>query len=50
MILEQHATLSAKDAYAVRGGYSSKRSAVVITYHLEHGEVGRNTINPNMLG
>ena len=49
MILEQHATLSAKDAYAVRGGYSSKRCAVVITYHLQYGEVGRNTISPQML-
>ena len=49
MILEQHPTLSAKDAYASRGGYSSKRAAKIITYHKEHGEVGRNTLSPEMI-
>ena len=33
MILEQHRTLSAKDSYASRGGWSSGRDSKVITYH-----------------
>jgi hypothetical protein len=49
MIVEQHTTLSAKDAHSVRGGYSSKRSASVITYHKDHGEVSRSTITPEMV-
>lgn len=49
MIVEQHQTLAAKDAYASRGGWLSKRSAAVITYHIEHGEVARLTISPDML-
>ncbi|CBY88559.1 hypothetical protein [Pantoea phage LIMEzero] len=49
MIVEQHQTLAAKDAYASRGGWLSKRSASVITYHCEHGEVARLTISPDML-
>lgn len=49
MVLEQHRTLSAKDAYASRGGYISGRDSKVITYHKNFGEVGRNTININML-
>jgi len=48
MILEQHPTLSAKDAYSVRGGYHSKRNAKIITYSKEFGEVGRLTISPEM--
>ena len=49
MILEQHRTLAAKDAYASRGGYMSGRDAKVITYHKIYGEVGRQTININMI-
>lgn len=49
MIVEQHRTLSAKDAYAARGGWFSGRSANVITYHSEYGEVSRLTISPEML-
>lgn len=49
MILEQHRTLAAKDAYASRGGYLSGRDSKVITYHKKHGEVKRSTININML-
>lgn len=50
MIIEQHRTLAAKDAYASRGGWLSKRSASVITYHAEFGEIARQTISPEMLG
>lgn len=49
MIVEQHRTLAAKDAYASRGGWMSKRSANVITYSANFGEVGRITISPEML-
>lgn len=49
MILEQHPTLSAKDAHASRNGYLSKRNSKVITYHQEYGEVKRSTISINML-
>lgn len=49
MTIEQHRTLSAKDAYASRGGYLSGRDSKVITYHKDFGEVGRNTINIDML-
>lgn len=49
MIVEQHRTLAANDAYASRGGWMSGRDAKIITYHKEHGEVGRITINPEMV-
>ena len=49
MTIEQHRTLAAKDAYASRGGYLSGRDSKVITYHKDFGEVGRNTINIDML-
>ena len=45
-IVERHPTLAAADAYAVRGGYISKRGAHVITYHKTHGEVDRSTVYP----
>ena len=48
MTLEQHQTLAAKDAYASRGGWNSGRSASVITYHKQHGEVGRIRLSPDM--
>lgn len=50
MIVEQHPTLAAKDAYASRGGYLAGRRASAISYHKDHGEVGRVTISPEMLG
>lgn len=49
MIVEQHRTLAASDAYASRGGWMSGRDAKVITYHKAYGEVGRVTINSDML-
>lgn len=50
MIVEQHRTLAAKDAYASRGGWMSGRSANVIIYSAEYGEVARLTISPEILG
>ena len=50
MIVEQHRTLAAPDAYAARGAWLSGRSAPVITYHSQYGEIERHTISPAMLG
>ena len=49
MVVEQHRTLAAPDAYAARGGYLSGRDAKVITYHKEYGEVGRVTVSYDMV-
>lgn len=49
MIWEQHPTLATKDAHASRHGYLANRSAHVITYSKEHGEVARLTISPDMV-
>ena len=49
MIVEQHQTLAAPDAYASRGGFMSRRSAQAITYSRRHGEVGRVVITPEMV-
>lgn len=49
MIVEQHRTLAASDAYSSRGGWKTGRDAKVITYHNTHGEVSRVTINSDML-
>jgi len=48
MIVEQHRTLAAADAYTSRGGFMSGRDAKVITYSKKYGEVARVTINPDM--
>ena len=45
-IAEQHPTLSARDAYAARGGWVSMRGAKIITYHKTDGEVHRTTVRP----
>jgi len=45
MRIEQHRTLAAPDAYAIRGGWLSERDAKVITYHKEYGEVDRRTLS-----
>lgn len=49
MLVEQHPTMAAKDAYAARGGWLSKRGASVITYHKIHGEIARATTRPEMV-
>ena len=50
MVVEQHRTLAAPDAYAARGGFMSGRDAKVITYHDQFGEVSRLTISPELAG
>jgi hypothetical protein len=45
-IAEQHPTLAARDAYAARGGWVSRRGAKVITYDKIDGEVARVTVRP----
>lgn len=49
MQIEQHRTLAAPDSHASRGGWMSGRDAKVITYHAQHGEVGRIIVSPDML-
>lgn len=50
MKVERHETLAAPDAYAANGGWLSGRSAKIITYHEDFGEVGRFTLTPAMVG
>lgn len=49
MLIEQHRTLAAPDAYASRGGWLSGRDAQVITYHKRFGEVGRVRVSNLMV-
>lgn len=49
MKVKQHATLSARDAYAARGGWIADRQIEAITYHAEFGQVGTITCVPDML-
>lgn len=48
MIVTQHPTLAARDAYAARGGWISDRSASTITYHAKYGQVARTIVCPEM--
>jgi hypothetical protein len=45
----QHPTLSARDAYAARGGWIAERAVQAITYHKRFGQVGRVYVCPEML-
>lgn len=49
VVVVQHPTLAARDAYAARGGWIAERQVRAICYHTEHGEVARNTVVPEML-
>lgn len=49
MKVERHETLAAPDAYAANGGWLSGRSAKVITYSREWGEVSRLTLSASMV-
>lgn len=45
-VVEQHATLAARDAYASHHGYKAMRTMTAITYHTERLEVGRTIYRP----
>jgi len=49
MVVEQHRTLAAPDAYASKAGFMSGRDSSVITYHKRYGEVGRNVVSYRMV-
>lgn len=49
MIVIQHPTIAARDAYAARGGWIADRSVSAITYHSQFGQVGRTTVVPEMI-
>lgn len=49
MLVIQHPTLSARDAYAARGGWVAERQATAMTFHEKFGLVARNTVTPEML-
>lgn len=49
MVVEQHRTMAARDAYSARAGYGGSRSAACITYHKKYGEVGRITTTYEMI-
>lgn len=49
MIVVQHPTLAARDAYAARGGWIADRTMTAITYHDRYGQVARSTVVPEML-
>jgi hypothetical protein len=47
ILVEQHPTLSARDAHGARGFLFSNREAKAITYHKDQGERSRCTVRPN---
>jgi hypothetical protein len=49
MVVQQHRTMAPKDAYASDGGYISGRSADVITYHDEFGEISKLTVTAELV-
>ena len=49
MVVEQHRTLAASDAYASRGGWMSGRDAQVITYDKRLGERARRKIPAQLI-
>ena len=49
MVVEQHRTLAAPDAFASRGGWLSGRDAKAVTYHKTGGEVARCSVSADML-
>ncbi|MGJ7512329.1 hypothetical protein [Variovorax sp. GT1P44] len=49
MLVIQHPTLAARDAYAARGGWIAERQAQAITFHTKHGLIERNIVTPEMV-
>ncbi len=50
ILVEQHPTLSARDAHGARGFLYSNRATKAITYHCNDGETMRVTVRPNFGG
>ena len=50
MSVMQHTTLTARDAYAARGGWIAERAVTAITYHDRFGRHSTATVCPEMLG
>ncbi len=48
IVVEQHPTLSARDAHGARGFLYSNREAKAITYNKTAGEISRCTIRPDL--
>lgn len=48
IMVEQHPTLSARDAHGARGFLYSNREAKAITYHKQTGEKSRCTVRPDL--
>lgn len=48
-IVETFRTLSGKDAWHASMGYRSGQDMKIITYHKDHGEVNRSTINISLI-
>jgi hypothetical protein len=48
MIVTQHPTLTAPDAYSARGGWISERAACLTTYHVRYGKIGTTVACPEM--
>jgi len=49
MLVTQHNTLSAPDAYAARGGWHAQRQAKVTTYSAKFGQVADSYVTPEMM-
>lgn len=49
MTVMQHPTLAARDAHASRGGWSSIRAAVGITFHRDFGRYDDHWVTPEMV-
>jgi hypothetical protein len=45
VLVESHRTLAAKDAWHAAAGYFSGRAMSSVTYHCQHGEQSRQTVN-----
>ncbi len=50
MYVTQHPTLSARDAYAARGGWISERAAIGITFHDEWGKWDERWVTAEQVG
>jgi hypothetical protein len=49
LVATQHPTLAPSDDYALSKGLISRRGCMLVTYSDDFGEVGRNTVRPEML-